>query len=129
LLGAAIWLFSEGDMLKAGAFVVFSLFVMVIDNVLKPLVFGRKGGAPLLVVFIGALGGFMANGVIGLFTGAVVLAVGWELLRAWVMKGGGDREGTGSTASSDGASSDGALPDGALSDGTVAASSGAESGA
>ena len=39
---------------------------------------------PTLVIFLGAIGGMLAMGIIGLFVGAVVLAVGYELFQAWI---------------------------------------------
>ena len=45
---------------------------------------GRGVPVPMLVIFIGAIGGFIAHGIIGLFVGPVVLAVGFELIRAWI---------------------------------------------
>jgi len=49
---------------------------LTIDNVLKPLLLGHKAPAPMLVVFLGAIGGFISFGIIGLFAGAVVLSLG-----------------------------------------------------
>ena len=37
------------------------------DNVLKPLLLGRGVAVPIAVVFLGAMGGFVAMGIIGLF--------------------------------------------------------------
>ena len=57
--------------------------VMLSDNFLKPMLMGRGASVPVLVIFMGAIGGFMLEGIIGLFTGAVVLALGYTLFRAW----------------------------------------------
>ena len=65
-------------------FLVWCLFVAVIDNVLKPLLLGRGVGVPIIVVFLGAIGGFVAMGIIGLFVGATVLSVGYKLFLAWL---------------------------------------------
>jgi predicted PurR-regulated permease PerM len=54
------------------------------DNVLKPLLLGRGVPVPILVIFLGAIGGFMAMGIIGLFVGAIVLSVGYKLFVAWL---------------------------------------------
>ncbi|MCK5364360.1 MAG: AI-2E family transporter, partial [Gammaproteobacteria bacterium] len=54
------------------------------DNVLKPLLLGRGSDVPAVVIFIGAIGGFMRAGIIGLFVGAVVLAVGHNLFKWWL---------------------------------------------
>lgn len=69
------------------ATIVFAVYVFVaglIDNVLKPLLLGRGVEVPMPVVLIGALGGMVASGIIGLFIGPVVLAVGYVLFWQWV---------------------------------------------
>jgi len=58
--------------------------VALIDNVLKPLLLGRAVAVPIVVVFLGAIGGFIALGIIGLFVGAIVLSVGYKLFLAWL---------------------------------------------
>ncbi|MCY1285931.1 putative transport protein YdiK [compost metagenome] len=67
--------------------VVFAIWIFVaglVDNVLKPLLLGRGVAVPMPVVLIGALGGMVANGIIGLFIGPVLLAVGYKLFMSWV---------------------------------------------
>jgi predicted PurR-regulated permease PerM len=54
------------------------------DNVLKPLLLGRGVDAPMPVILIGALGGMVSAGIIGLFLGAVLLAVGYKAFMLWV---------------------------------------------
>lgn len=56
----------------------------LVDNLLKPLLLGRGVDVPMPVILIGALGGMVTGGVIGLFIGPVVLAVGYELFWQWV---------------------------------------------
>jgi predicted PurR-regulated permease PerM len=56
----------------------------LIDNVLKPILFGRGVKVPMLVIFMGAIGGMLTMGIIGLFLGAVALALGFELFVAWL---------------------------------------------
>jgi predicted PurR-regulated permease PerM len=48
---------------------------------------GRGLPVPMLVIFIGVIGGTMAHGLIGLFVGPIVLALGYELGRAWIAMG------------------------------------------
>jgi predicted PurR-regulated permease PerM len=55
-----------------------------VDNVLKPLVLGRGVDAPMPVILLGALGGMASAGIIGLFVGSVLLALGYQLFMAWV---------------------------------------------
>jgi predicted PurR-regulated permease PerM len=69
------------------ATVAFSVYVFVAglaDNVLKPLLLGRGVAVPMPVVLIGAIGGMVTGGVIGLFIGPVMLAVGYQLFWRWV---------------------------------------------
>ncbi|MHC8381414.1 AI-2E family transporter [Pseudomonas sp. LB3P14] len=69
------------------ATIVFAIYVFVaglVDNVLKPLLLGRGVDVPMPVVLIGALGGMVTSGIIGLFIGPVVLAVGYQLFWQWV---------------------------------------------
>lgn len=69
------------------ATIIFSVYTFVAglaDNVLKPLLLGRGVSVPMPVVLIGALGGMVSGGVIGLFVGPVMLAVGYQLFWRWV---------------------------------------------
>ena len=79
-----IYVFASFSVNVAVPFTIWSLFIGVIDNVLKPILLGRGAGVPTLVIVIGAIGGMISSGIIGLFVGAVVLAVGFELFAAWV---------------------------------------------
>jgi len=79
-----IWVFSVADPVPATIFAVYSLIVSISDSFLKPLFLGRGVDVPMLVILIGAIGGAMSSGIIGLFIGAVVLALGYQLLTAWM---------------------------------------------
>ncbi|HEY5804143.1 MAG TPA: AI-2E family transporter [Lysobacter sp.] len=65
-------------------FTIYFLIAGMADNVLKPLLLGRGVDAPMLVILIGAIGGMVTGGIIGLFVGAVVLAVAYTLFMEWV---------------------------------------------
>ena len=84
LLPAVIYMFATAETFPAILFAVWSLFVTVSDNILKPILLGRGADAPMLVVLLGAIGGFIAYGVAGLFVGAVVLSLGYRLYLSWV---------------------------------------------
>jgi predicted PurR-regulated permease PerM len=58
--------------------------VILIDNVLRPIIFARGLKTPMLVIIVGVIGGTLSNGIVGLFVGPIVLAVTWELLVAFV---------------------------------------------
>jgi predicted PurR-regulated permease PerM len=84
LLPAAIYLFATGDALTASLFSAWAVFVQLIDNVLKPILLGRGVDVPMLVVVLGAIGGLLAFGVIGLFGGAIILVLGYAAFKAWL---------------------------------------------
>ena len=67
--------------------IVYTIYLLVAglaDNVLKPLLLGRGVEAPMPVILLGALGGMVSGGIIGMFVGAVMLAVGYQVFMAWV---------------------------------------------
>ena len=80
----AIWFFSVAEPVPATVFLVYAIFVSVSDVFLKPLLLGRGAEVPMLVILIGAIGGAITQGIIGLFVGAVVLALGYEIVTAWM---------------------------------------------
>jgi predicted PurR-regulated permease PerM len=85
LLGPIIvYVFATSSTVIAVLFAIWSTAVGLSDNVLKPMLLGRGVDVPMLVIFMGAIGGFILQGIIGLFVGAVVLAVGYTLFQAWV---------------------------------------------
>lgn len=81
-----LYVFSAHETLPATVFMLWMLAVGLIDNVLKPFLLGRGLDLPMAVVFIGAIGGMIYSGVIGLFVGAVVLALGYKLFLAWLQE-------------------------------------------
>jgi len=67
--------------------IVWTIYIVVggmADNFLKPLLLGRGVDAPMPVILIGALGGMVSAGIVGLFVGAVLLAVGYQVFMDWV---------------------------------------------
>lgn len=85
-------LFTQGATVATVTFAIYSVLAGMSDNVLKPLVLGRGVNVPMPVVLIGALGGMVSGGIIGLFIGPVILAVGYMLFWQWVEDGGERRE-------------------------------------
>jgi predicted PurR-regulated permease PerM len=84
-LGAAAWLFYAG---RPGA-AIFTLvwgFIAnnVIDSVGRPYVISKGTGLPMSVIFLGAMGGLIAWGFIGVFVGPTLLGLAWTLLRVWL---------------------------------------------
>jgi predicted PurR-regulated permease PerM len=84
LIGAVIWTYSRSGVLWGTGFLVWSIFCLTFDNVLRPLLIKRGAPLPLLLIFAGVIGGLIGFGVIGLFIGPVVLAVAYTLLVDWV---------------------------------------------
>jgi predicted PurR-regulated permease PerM len=66
------------------AVIVWCGVISLIDNVLKPLLLGRGVDLPMLVVFIGAIGGLLSSSILGLFVGPVVLALASTLVTTWL---------------------------------------------
>ena len=84
---AAIWLFMTGHT-GMGIFVsIYTLVVMIpIDNILKPVLIARSGKLPILVLFLGVIGGMVAWGFTGMFKGAIIMAVFYTIFNSWVAK-------------------------------------------
>jgi len=80
----AVWVFSVAEPLPATVFLVYAFIVSISDAFLKPMLLGRGIDTPTLVILIGAIGGAIFEGIIGLFVGAVVLSLGYELLTNWM---------------------------------------------
>ncbi|WP_374315928.1 AI-2E family transporter [Aquabacterium sp.] len=82
--GAAIWLFQQGDMGWAIFVAAWGFFIVsTVDNVIKPFIISRGSSLPFAIVFLGVLGGVLAFGVIGVFLGPTMLALGYRLLNEW----------------------------------------------
>lgn len=79
-----IWLFYSGQTLWGSVLIVWSIPVILIDNIIRPFLIKKGADLPFLLILAGVIGGLIAFGVIGLFIGPVVLAVTLTLLQAWV---------------------------------------------
>ena len=84
-----VWAFATQSTTAAVIFLVYGLIVSGSDAFLKPLLLGRGVDVPMLVVLLGAIGGMIMSGIIGLFVGAVVLAVAYQLMMAWLEQDAG----------------------------------------
>jgi len=78
------YVFSVAETTPAVIFLVYCIIVSSSDAFLKPLFLGRGMEIPMLVILLGAIGGMIMSGIIGLFVGAIVLALGYELFMAWL---------------------------------------------
>jgi len=92
LVPVIIWSWFALAKTAAVIFTIYTVPIMVLDNVLRPLVMARGLSTPMPVILIGVIGGALAHGLIGLFIGPIVLSIAWQLLVAWM------REGTDETA-------------------------------
>jgi predicted PurR-regulated permease PerM len=84
VIPAVIYVFMTGDTTTAVIFLIWNALILVLDNVLKPLLLGRGVDVPMVVIFLGAIGGLLAFGIVGLFVGAIVLTLGYKLFQAWI---------------------------------------------
>ena len=84
-LPAVVYIWSSGDYGGASA-VVYTIILLLTgaaDNALKPLMLGRGVDAPMPVILFGALGGMAGGGILGMFVGATLLALGHQILMSW----------------------------------------------
>ena len=63
---------------------IYLFLASISDNVLKPILLGKGAPVPMLVIFLGVIGGFMLSGFVGLFTGAIVLSLGYRMFMFWL---------------------------------------------
>jgi predicted PurR-regulated permease PerM len=84
LIPLSILAFSTSGTAAAIAFLVWNIAVGLLNNVLKPILLAKGVDAPMAVIFIGAIGGLILSGIIGLFVGAVVMVLGYTLFTAWL---------------------------------------------
>ena len=87
LIPAAIWAFWSGATGWGILLLVVGVLVTTLDNVLRPLLIRMGAELPLLLIFCGVIGGLLAFGLVGIFVGPLVLAVGYRLLEAWIADG------------------------------------------
>lgn len=92
MFGAVIWMYWTGDTAWATFLLVWSIPVVILDNFIRPILIKRGADMPILLIFIGVIGGLLGFGLVGIFVGPVVLSVAYTLLNAWMAE---DPEGTG----------------------------------
>ena len=79
-----IWWLGDYGTVEAIVYTVLLFVSGMVDNVLKPLMLGRGVDAPMPVILLGALGGMATGGILGMFVGATLLALGYQLFTGWV---------------------------------------------
>jgi predicted PurR-regulated permease PerM len=98
LLASVIWLYWGGATVWGTVLLIWTVVVGTMDNFLRPYLIKKGADLPLLLIFVGVIGGLMAFGIIGIFIGPVVLAVAYTLTAAWM----------------EGAAAENGAPDGAI---------------
>ncbi len=85
-LPVIVYIWSSGDYGSASAIThtIILLLTGMSDNILKPLLLGRGVNAPMPVILLGALGGMASSGILGMFVGATLLALGYQIFMNWV---------------------------------------------
>jgi len=79
-----IFMFSYVGGSTALIFAIWGAVGALSDNFIKPLLLGRGMKIPMLIILIGAIGGMIAMGIIGLFIGSVILSLGYQLFQLWI---------------------------------------------
>ncbi len=82
---AAFWLYRQGSTAWAVFMMASGVMVGTLDNVVKPLLISRGGSTPMILVMLGVLGGALAFGVIGMFLGPTLVALGYSLFEQWIV--------------------------------------------
>jgi predicted PurR-regulated permease PerM len=94
IIGPVIaWVFAQGSGTAEVVFTVYMLIVGASDGVLKPMLMGRGVDIPMLVILIGAIGGMMLMGMVGLFIGAVIFSLTYKLFELWIAEVNEEEEG------------------------------------
>ncbi len=88
---AVAWMYWQGDNSWATFLLVWSIIVGTMDNFVRPMLIRRGADLPLLLIFIGVIGGLLSFGLIGIFVGPVALAVTYTLAQAWVAEAPDDK--------------------------------------
>jgi predicted PurR-regulated permease PerM len=82
-IGVIIYLFSTGHD-YAILWTIFFILSGLSDNFLKPMLLGKGAMVPMLVIFLGVIGGFILSGFIGLFIGPIIFSIGYKLFVSWL---------------------------------------------
>jgi len=83
-LAVVVYFFVTKETMPAVIWSVVMILVSLSDNILTPLMLGKGAPVPMVVIFIGVIGGFVLSGFIGLFTGAIIMSLGYRLFIEWI---------------------------------------------
>ncbi|ACH66898.1 AI-2E family transporter [Aliivibrio fischeri] len=84
LLPVILYVFSVDTTTTAVLFLIWCIVVSGSDAILKPMLLSRGSETPMLVILLGALGGMAMSGIVGLFVGAVILSLTYQLFMVWL---------------------------------------------
>jgi predicted PurR-regulated permease PerM len=84
MIPISIYMYSVTSPFYATLFAAWMVLVVFTDNILTPILMGRRSTVPMLVLLMGSMGGFITMGFLGLFVGAVILSMGYMLFDAWL---------------------------------------------
>ncbi len=87
MLPVLIWAWMSLPLGIAAIYTAYTVPLLLVDNVLRPIVMARGLQTPMVVILAGVICGTLAGGLIGLFVGPVVLAVFYDLVVAWIVAG------------------------------------------
>jgi predicted PurR-regulated permease PerM len=83
LFPAVAWMYWSGEHTMAIGLFFWSLLIVSLDNFLRPMLIKRGADLPILLIFVGVIGGLLSFGLIGIFVGPVALAVTYTLMQSW----------------------------------------------
>jgi predicted PurR-regulated permease PerM len=82
---AALWLWMTDQAGLAVFLAAWGILVVgVSDNVVRALVLSHGAQIPSLLAFLGAVGGLLTWGIVGIFVGSVIVGVAYQLVVQWV---------------------------------------------
>jgi len=84
LVPVVIWLYWSGKSGWGTFALVWTIVVGSLDSILRPILISKGAHLPLVLLLAGVIGGIIAFGLVGIFLGPVVLAVGYTLLQSWL---------------------------------------------
>ena len=80
MLPVTIYAFSVNEPGPAIFFAIWTILWSLSDNLLKPMLLGKGVKVPMLAILLGAIGGMIMAGPVGLFVGSVVLALAYKII-------------------------------------------------
>lgn len=83
LIPNIVWLYWNEDVVFGTILLIWSVLIIIIDNILKPILIRIGADLPFVVILSGTIGGFLAFGMIGLFIGPVIISISYRLLFSW----------------------------------------------